>query len=135
MIRMRSNDRGSAKTMNPANGHHENGRHATKRNDSQPLDRAARQVVEVLKLLADDTRLRIIRQLRNQGETHVQAFCSLLGHQQPAVSHHLRLLRIAGLIDIRHDGRYNFYRMLPSRFEELLDVLEATMVDSANPAH
>ena len=42
---------------------------------------------------------------------------------------------MAGLIDVRHNGRYNFYRMLPGRFEDLLDVLEAAMADSANPDH
>ena len=48
------------------------------------------------------------------------------------MSHHLRLLRIAGLIDVRHNGRYNFYRMIPGRFENLLDVLETTIADSEN---
>ncbi|MCH8042632.1 MAG: metalloregulator ArsR/SmtB family transcription factor [Planctomycetes bacterium] len=132
MIKMRSDDHGNAKTKSPENGLREDGRRTANRGDTEPLAGDARQVVEVLKLLADETRLRIIRQLRNQGETHVQAFCSLLGHQQPAVSHHLRLLRIAGLIDVRHNGRYNFYRMIPGRFENLLDVLETTIADSEN---
>lgn len=138
MIRMRNNDHGNGNTvspvtLSPATDPGMNGGRAAKGGDRPLLQGDIRRTIEVLKLLSDETRLRIICQLRKQGETHVQAFCSLLGHQQPAVSHHLRLLRIAGLIDIRRDGRYNFYRMLPGgRFEELLDVLETAVADSAN---
>ena len=44
--------------------------------------------------------------------------CSHLS--QPAVSHHLALLRVDGLIDCRRDGKHNFYRLLPDRFSELM---------------
>jgi ArsR family transcriptional regulator len=53
----------------------------------------------------------------------VRALCDLLGQSQPAVSHHLALLRVAELIESRRDGKHNFYRVLPQRFEALLDTV------------
>ena len=51
------------------------------------------------------------------------ALCDVLGQSQPAVSHHLALLRVAGLIECRRDGKHNFYRALPERVKCLLDVV------------
>ena len=79
--------------------------------------------VSVFKLLSDETRLRILFYLTQRDELHVRALCSLLGQSQPAVSHHLALLRVAGLIEPRRSGKHNFYHLLPHRFQELLDTL------------
>ncbi len=49
--------------------------------------------------------------------------CQVLEQSQPAVSHHLALLRIAGLIDRRRDGKHNYYRLLPDRFAELIGMI------------
>ena len=58
-----------------------------------------KDLVQVFKLLADETRLKILFFLGREKELHVSALCERLGQSQPAVSHHLALLRVAGLID------------------------------------
>src|SRR5947199_9117540 len=75
-------------------------------------EKKARELVQLFKLLADETRLRIIYYLMQQNELNVRTFCRLLRQSQPAVSHHLALLRAAGVIDCRRDGKHNFYRLI-----------------------
>ena len=66
---------------------------------------------QVFKLLSDETRLRILfyLALSPDGELHVTDLCNRLGQSQPAVSHHLALLRVSGLIESRREGKHNFY--------------------------
>ena len=78
------------------------------------------ELVQLFKLLADDTRLWILQHLSRSGELHVRALCERLGQSQPAVSHHLALLRVAGLVRLRRQGKHNFYRLEPNRFDEML---------------
>lgn len=91
-------------------------------------DNIAKDLVQLFKLLSDETRLRILYYLMQQEELNVRALCKLLHQSQPAVSHHLALLRVAGLIESRRDGKHNFYRILSSRFQQLME-----MVFSAAP--
>src|SRR3954464_6509876 len=74
-------------------------------------DRTISGLTQVFKLLADESRLRILLTLAREGETHVSALCRMLGQSQPAVSHHLTLLRMACLVGFRREGKFNFYRM------------------------
>ena len=79
------------------------------------------RLIQMFRLLADETRLKILWLLVENEEYHVRALCETLGQSQPAVSHHLALLRTAGLIDCRRQGKHNFYRLAPGKFEEVLD--------------
>lgn len=89
-----------------------------------------RDLAKVFKLLSDETRLRILLYLTQRPELHVRALCDKLRQSQPAVSHHLALLRVAGLIECRREGKHNFYHLLPERFEQMLDtVFEAVPSD------
>lgn len=72
-------------------------------------DRTLHQLIQVFKLLADESRMRILLMLSREGEMHVSAICDLLGQSQPAVSHHLTLLRMANLVGFRREGKFNFY--------------------------
>jgi len=81
------------------------------------------ELVDIFKLLADDTRLRIMYFLMQQEELNVRTLCDLLEQSQPAVSHHLALLRVAGIIECRRDGKHNFYHLVPRRFQHFLDML------------
>jgi ArsR family transcriptional regulator len=65
--------------------------------------------------------------LTQREELHVRALCELLHESQPAVSHHLALLRVAGLIERRREGKHNFYGLKTRQFSTLLDMLFATM--------
>ncbi len=82
-----------------------------------------KDLVQVFKLLADETRLKILFMLVRERELHVSALCERLEQSQPAVSHHLALLRTAGLISARRDGKHNFYSVEKSKFHEIVDQL------------
>lgn len=84
---------------------------------------ALKDLVQVFKLLADPTRLRILLYLSHVEEMHVRALCELLDQSQPAVSHHLGLMREAHLIECRREGKHNFYHLMPGRFRQLLDTV------------
>ena len=79
-----------------------------------------REVANTFKLLSDETRLRILFDLVQNQELHVTELCERLGQSQPAVSHHLALLRVAGLIEARREGKHNFYSVRTETFGELL---------------
>ncbi|MDX1944632.1 MAG: metalloregulator ArsR/SmtB family transcription factor [Pirellulaceae bacterium] len=83
----------------------------------------SKELVQLFKLLADDTRLQILYFLMQQDELNVRTLCKLLGQTQPAVSHHLALLRVAGLIECRRDGKHNFYHLVPKRCQAYLETL------------
>jgi ArsR family transcriptional regulator len=83
----------------------------------------ARELVQLFKLLADETRLRVIYYLMQQSEINVRTFCRLLKQSQPAVSHHLALLRAAGIIECRRDGKHNFYRLMLKKCQAYLDAV------------
>ena len=84
-------------------------------------------LVRLFKLLSDETRLRILYYLTQRRELHVRALCELLDESQPAVSHHLALLRVAGLIERRREGKHNYYGLKTRQFSTLLDMLFAAM--------
>lgn len=90
----------------------------------EPLNEdVARQLVQLFKLLADETRLKILSYLLQAGELNVRSLCDLLDQSQPAVSHHLALLKSCGLIESRRDGKNNFYRVIPEQFGRFAEVL------------
>jgi ArsR family transcriptional regulator len=68
-------------------------------------------LTDVFGMLADKSRLKILLALAQDGEMNVTALCDLLGQSQPAVSHHLTLLRMNELVRYRRDGKHNFYRV------------------------
>ena len=70
----------------------------------------AHQAANLLKQVSDATRLQIILLLDGR-ELHVGAICNELELSQPAVSHHLALLRHGGLIAPRRQGKNNFYSL------------------------
>ncbi len=70
----------------------------------------ARRASVLLKHVSDPTRLQVILILA-EGERHVGALCEQLSQSQPAVSHHLALLRHGGIIAPRRAGKNNFYSL------------------------
>ena len=83
------------------------------------------------KALADPARLRVLNFIAAQpaGEACVCHFTGLLGLSQPTVSHHLRLLYEAGLVDRERRGTWVYYRIIPERIAALRDAL----ADPAQP--
>jgi DNA-binding transcriptional ArsR family regulator len=74
-----------------------------------PLDLVVREVAGQFRLLADPTRLQILNLLSDRGH-NVGVICERLGGQsQPAVSHHLALLRVSGLVTPSREGKFIHY--------------------------
>jgi ArsR family transcriptional regulator len=90
-------------------------------------DDTIKQLVPIFKLLSDETRLRILMYLTREEEIHVRALCELLGQSQPAVSHHLALLRVAKLIEPRRQGKHNFYRIQPQQFAWVVEAISSAV--------
>src|SRR5215471_12325965 len=84
-------------------------------------DRTIEGLSEIFKLLADRSRLKILLALAQDGEMHVSALCELLGQSQPAVSHHLTLMRMSGLVGYRRDGKHNYYHVDSALVRDLLE--------------
>ncbi|MDR3618615.1 MAG: metalloregulator ArsR/SmtB family transcription factor [Paludisphaera borealis] len=70
----------------------------------------AKRASILLKHVSDPTRLQVILILA-EGERHVGALCAQLSQSQPAVSHHLALLRHGNIIAPRRQGKINFYSL------------------------
>jgi ArsR family transcriptional regulator len=80
-----------------------------------------KKLTAVFKLLADKSRLKIVLALAEQGEMHVSALCDMLSQSQPAVSHHLTLMRTVGLVDYDRHGKHNYYHLASDFMRNLLE--------------
>ena len=96
----------------------------------RPTGGVVKDLAQMFKLLADETRLRILDMLGARKELCVRDLWERLGQSQPAVSHHLGLLRMAGLVDTRHEGKHIYYRLDRERFGQLMDMIQQTRVGS-----
>src|SRR5436309_14996373 len=94
-------------------------------------DETLHRMTDVFKLLADQSRLKIVLALAQDGELHVSALCELLGQSQPAVSHHLTLMRMAKLVSVDRKGKFSYYRLASDHIRDLLDQF---FMDSGNGA-
>lgn len=74
-------------------------------------DELLHKISEVLKAMADPTRLKILHCLQN-GERCVSDILDVVGGSQANVSKHLSVLRRAALVDCRRDGLNVFYRII-----------------------
>ena len=92
-------------------------------------DELEHELLRIFKLLSDETRLRILLYLGREQELHVTALCTRLGQSQPAVSHHLALLREADLIEARRDGKHNFYSLKHGHFHSVIERLFESIAD------
>ena len=86
----------------------------------------AQKAAILLKQVSDPTRLQVILMLA-EGEKHVGAVCEQLNMSQPAVSHHLALLRHGSIIAPRRQGKNNFYGLTEAG-EELATVVKGLIV-------
>jgi DNA-binding transcriptional ArsR family regulator len=75
----------------------------------------------IFRTLADPTRRALFERLCRDGEQTVGALTSQAGVSQPAVSKHLGVLKQAGLVRDRPDGRLTHYSALPDALAPLID--------------
>jgi len=75
----------------------------------------------LFKTLADPTRRALLERLMHDGEKSVRALTERSGVSQPAVSKHLGVLKLAGLVIDRPEGREVYYRAEPKGLVPLID--------------
>jgi ArsR family transcriptional regulator, arsenate/arsenite/antimonite-responsive transcriptional repressor len=75
--------------------------------------------VRLFKALADETRLTILKQLRDEEEVCACDLVACCDVAQPTVSHHLKVLREAGLVLSDKRGLWVYYRLDPTGVERL----------------
>lgn len=91
-------------------------------------------VTALLKALADPIRMDVVQALAG-GERCVCELTSSLGLAQSRLSFHLKVMRQAGLISARVEGRWVYYRLEPGAFGHLSRWLEALENLSQAPAN
>ena len=69
--------------------------------------------IDILQAIAEPTRLAIVRQLASDGEICACDFTDCCGVSQPTVSHHLKVLREAGVVSGERRGTWIYYRLEP----------------------
>ena len=86
---------------------------------------AAAGLAQVFKALGDPVRLRLISLIgaREGGEVCVCDLTSAFNLTQPTISHHLKVLREAGLIDSERRGTWVYYRVVPAALERMAALL------------
>jgi ArsR family transcriptional regulator len=85
------------------------------------------EAANVFTLLSDESRLGILALLLQNGELNVSEICRRLGQPQPAVSHHLALLRVSGAIEARRAGKNIYYSVRTDMFNSLLTRLLSSL--------
>ena len=88
-------------------------------------DTEAAATAEVFRALADPARVRIVNVLATSGQP--VCVCHLiepLGLSQPTVSHHLKKLTEAGLLEREQRGRWAYYALRPEAVAKLASVVE-----------
>jgi DNA-binding transcriptional ArsR family regulator len=75
----------------------------------------------LFKTLADPTRRAIFERLTRDGEQTVRVLTDQAAVSQPAVSKHLGILKLAGLVRDRHEGRQTHYSAQPQGLAPLID--------------
>jgi DNA-binding transcriptional ArsR family regulator len=95
-----------------------------------PADEDLRRLRVLYRALGDETRLRVIGHLAEIGPMPVNVLSARVGLSQPLISWHLRIMRLAGLIDTERQGRTTICRLRTAAFEELHEA-EARLVSGA----
>jgi len=77
----------------------------------------------VFKALADPTRVSLVNRLAQAHETCVCDLTAAFDLSQPTISHHLKVLRDAGLVESTRRGTWAYYRVVPNALGALANAL------------
>ena len=86
---------------------------------SLPNDETLFRLADLFRLFADSTRVRLLYALEQQ-ELCVGELVALLGAEQSAVSHQLKILREQGLVKYRREGKTNLYSLSDEHVHAIL---------------
>lgn len=71
-----------------------------------------KQVEKIAKALGDINRLKILQHMhKHEGKIECMELCNIINLAQPSISHHIKKLTEAGLIDPQKDGRFYMYTL------------------------
>ncbi len=89
-----------------------------------------KEAAKVFKALSDENRLKILRSLweRRESEVSVTELVETLGISQPLVSHHLKELRYAGIVEGTRQGAFIYYRVKSPDFIRLIECILSTVL-------
>ncbi|HYZ76722.1 MAG TPA: metalloregulator ArsR/SmtB family transcription factor [Gaiellaceae bacterium] len=92
--------------------------------NTPPLPQEAREELAArFKSLADPTRVALVNRLAAAEEVCVCDLNTAFDLSQPTISHHLRILREAGLVESTRRGTWAYYRLVPEAIESLRGAL------------
>ncbi len=94
----------------------------------EPLSAAsAASLAQVFKALGDPVRLRLVSLIgaHQGGEVCVCDLTTAFDLTQPTISHHLKVLRSAGIIDSERRGTWVYYRLVPASLDRIAAVLSS----------
>jgi ArsR family transcriptional regulator, arsenate/arsenite/antimonite-responsive transcriptional repressor len=92
--------------------------------DAPPLAAAAAaEVADRFRALADPTRVAIVNRLSGAHELCVCDLNAAFALSQPTISHHLKILRDAGLVESTRRGTWAYYRLVPATVDALRETL------------
>jgi ArsR family transcriptional regulator len=88
---------------------------------------AAAGLARVFRALGDPVRLRLVSLIgaHQGGEACVCDLNAAFSLSQPTISHHLKVLREAGIIDSERRGTWVYYRLIPAALERMASLLSA----------
>ena len=89
---------------------------------------AAAGLAQVFRALGDPVRLRLVSLIgaHQGGEACVCDLTAAFDLTQPTISHHLKVLREAGIIDSQRRGTWVYYRLVPAALERMAGLLTAS---------
>src|SRR5436190_24069529 len=85
---------------------------------------AAEQLAARFRALADPTRVAIVNRLAQASETCVCDLTAAFDLSQPTISHHLKVLRDAGLAEATRRGTWAYYRVVPGTLAAMATALQ-----------
>jgi ArsR family transcriptional regulator, arsenate/arsenite/antimonite-responsive transcriptional repressor len=97
-----------------------------------PVD--VEQFQRIAKALADPRRFEILEHIATQAEVGCRRLCGCFPVRQATISHHLKELHGAGLVESRRDGQFVYYRTRPAVLEEYMAELRRRMAVKSTPS-
>ena len=92
----------------------------------------AEQFQRIAKALADPRRFEILEHIAKQAEVGCRRLCDCFPVRQATISHHLKELASAGLVESRRDGQFVYYRVRPAILESYMAELRGRMLAADN---
>jgi len=91
----------------------------------KPKDKPIGRASDLLKMVGDKTRIAVLLNL-SQGPLNVSELCKVIGTSQPALSHHLALMRGPSIVEADRDGKSNYYS-LSGKGKTLVKLIKSVM--------